>query len=161
VLITRRSNCINTASGIVFSISDRPVCRLRRDWFLLNQFLLNLHTGRSLTEEIVPSQSVPSQPAHRTVTYRGTGSFSISSFSTCTPDGHLQRNWFLLSQFLLNLHTGRSLTEELVLSHSVPSQPAHRKVTYRGTGSFSNSSFSTCTPDGTFCTEIHFKTFTY
>ena len=109
MLITRRSNCINTASGIVFSISDRPVCRLRRDWFLLNQFLLNLHTGRSLTEEIVPSQSVPSQPAHRTVTYRGTGSFSISSFSTCTPDGHLQMNWFLL-----NLHTGRSLTENTI-----------------------------------------------
>ena len=31
VLIIRRSNCINTASGIVFSISDRPVCRLRRN----------------------------------------------------------------------------------------------------------------------------------
>jgi len=26
VLIIRRSNCINTASGIVFSVSDRPVC---------------------------------------------------------------------------------------------------------------------------------------
>ena len=38
VLIIRRSNCINTASGIVLSASDRPVCRLRR----------NLHTGRSL-----------------------------------------------------------------------------------------------------------------
>ena len=29
VLIIRRSNCINTASRIVFSVSDRPVCRLR------------------------------------------------------------------------------------------------------------------------------------
>jgi len=31
VLIIRRSNCINTASGIVFSVRDRPVCRLRRN----------------------------------------------------------------------------------------------------------------------------------
>jgi len=28
VLIVRRSNCINTASGIVFSGSDGPVCTL-------------------------------------------------------------------------------------------------------------------------------------
>jgi len=28
VLIIRRSYCINTASGIVLSVSDRPVCRL-------------------------------------------------------------------------------------------------------------------------------------
>ena len=27
LLIIRRSNCINTASGIVLSVSDRPVCR--------------------------------------------------------------------------------------------------------------------------------------
>jgi len=47
VLIIRASNCINTASGIVFSVSDRPVCRLR-------SFLLNLHTGRSLTENTTP-----------------------------------------------------------------------------------------------------------
>jgi len=44
VLIIRRSNCINTASGIVLSVSDGPVCRLRR----------NLHTGRSLTENTIP-----------------------------------------------------------------------------------------------------------
>ena len=44
VLITMRSNCINTASGIVFSVSDRPVCR----------FLLNLHTGPSLTDNTIP-----------------------------------------------------------------------------------------------------------
>jgi len=49
VLVIRRSNCINTASGIAFSVSDRPVCRLRSNWFLLN-----LHTGRSLTENIIP-----------------------------------------------------------------------------------------------------------
>jgi len=43
VLIVRRLNCIiNTASGIVLSVSDRPVCRLRSS----------------------------SQPAHRTVTCR-------------------------------------------------------------------------------------------
>jgi len=40
VLIIRRSNYINTASVIVFSVSDRPVC--------------NLHTERSLTENTIP-----------------------------------------------------------------------------------------------------------
>ena len=49
VLIIRRSNCINTVSGIVLSVGDRPVCRLRR-----NQFLFNLHTGWSLTENTIP-----------------------------------------------------------------------------------------------------------
>ena len=39
MLIIRKSNCINTASGIVFCVSDRPVCRLGRD----------LNTGQSLT----------------------------------------------------------------------------------------------------------------
>jgi len=29
VLIIMRSNCINTVSGIVFTVSDRPVCKLR------------------------------------------------------------------------------------------------------------------------------------
>ena len=48
LLIIRKSNCINTASGIVFSVSDRPVCRLRRN------FLLNLNTGWSLTENTIP-----------------------------------------------------------------------------------------------------------
>ena len=38
MLTIRRSNCINTASGIVFSVSDRPL----------------LHTGRSLTENTIP-----------------------------------------------------------------------------------------------------------
>jgi len=42
VLIIRRSNCVNTASGIVLSVSDRPVCRL------------NLHTGLSLIQNTVP-----------------------------------------------------------------------------------------------------------
>ena len=41
VLIIRRSNYINTASGIAFCVSDRPVCR-------------NLHTGRSLTQNTIP-----------------------------------------------------------------------------------------------------------
>ena len=36
MLIIRRSNCINTTSGLVFSVSDRPVC------------------ARSLTENIIP-----------------------------------------------------------------------------------------------------------
>ena len=29
MLIIRRTNCINTASGIVFFVSDRPVCTHR------------------------------------------------------------------------------------------------------------------------------------
>jgi len=37
MLIIRRSNCINTASCIVLSVSDRPVC--------------SLYTGRSLTSK--------------------------------------------------------------------------------------------------------------
>ena len=40
MLIIRRSNCINTASGTVLCVSDRPVC--------------SLHTGWSLTESTVP-----------------------------------------------------------------------------------------------------------
>ena len=34
VLIIRRSNCIITTSGIVFSVSDRPVCRCTLDGHL-------------------------------------------------------------------------------------------------------------------------------
>jgi len=45
VPIIRRSNCINTASGIVFSVSDRPVCRCTP---------VQVHTGRSLTENTIP-----------------------------------------------------------------------------------------------------------
>ena len=41
MFIIRRSNCINTACGIVFSVSDRPVC-------------IQDHTGRSLTENTTP-----------------------------------------------------------------------------------------------------------
>ena len=40
MLIIRRSNCINTASGIVLSVSERPVC--------------NLHTGQLLTKYTIP-----------------------------------------------------------------------------------------------------------
>jgi len=46
VSIIRRSNFINTASGIVLSVSDHLVCRLK--------CLLNLHTGWSLTESAIP-----------------------------------------------------------------------------------------------------------
>ena len=45
MLIIRRSNCINTTSGIIFSVSDRPVCKLRRKGF---------STGRSLTQNTIP-----------------------------------------------------------------------------------------------------------
>jgi len=51
VLIIRRYVCINTASGIVFSVGDRPVCRLTRNSL---KELLNLHTGLSLTENTIP-----------------------------------------------------------------------------------------------------------
>ena len=68
------------------------------------EFLLNMHTGRSLTDSSFSTctpddhlQTVRSQPAHRTITYRQfvlnlhTGrSLRDSSFKTCTPDGHLQ-----------------------------------------------------------------------
>ena len=43
IVVVRRQR-VNTASGIVLSLSDRPVCRS----------LLNLHTGRSLTESTIP-----------------------------------------------------------------------------------------------------------
>ena len=52
MLIIRRSNCIDAASGIVISVSGRPVHRLRENW--LNQFSLNLCTGRPLTERTIP-----------------------------------------------------------------------------------------------------------
>ena len=45
MLIIRRLNCIDAASGIVLSVSDLPVHSLRE-----NQFSLNLCTGRPLTE---------------------------------------------------------------------------------------------------------------
>ena len=51
MLIIRRSDCINAAYGSVFSVSDRPVCSLRMSSF--KEFLLNLHTGRSLTENTI------------------------------------------------------------------------------------------------------------
>ena len=54
MLIIRRSICINTTSGIVFSVNDRPVGRLRRNRLRRNGFLLNLHNGRSLTEHTIP-----------------------------------------------------------------------------------------------------------
>ena len=47
-----RSNCVNAASGIVLSVSDRTACRLKRNCFL------NLHTGRSLTDSTIPDAAV-------------------------------------------------------------------------------------------------------
>ena len=43
MLIIRRLNCIDTASGIVFSVGGRPVHSLR-------DFSFNLCTGQPLTE---------------------------------------------------------------------------------------------------------------
>ena len=51
---------------MVFSVSDRPVCKLRRNWLgcvgvltvntptQSNQFLLTLYNGQSLTENTIP-----------------------------------------------------------------------------------------------------------
>ena len=47
MLIIRRSNYINTASGIVSSVSDPSGVQV-------DKFLLNLHIGRSLTECTIP-----------------------------------------------------------------------------------------------------------
>ena len=99
VLIIRTSNCINTASGIVFSASD---------WEVPSQ---PAHQTVKVSDWEVPSQpahrtvkvsdwEVPSQPAHRTVKvtekfplnlHTGRSRRLRSSLSTCTPDGHLQR----------------------------------------------------------------------
>jgi len=58
VLIISGSNCINAASVIVVSLRDHLVCRLRRKVGVQVekelQFLLNLHTGRSLTDSAIP-----------------------------------------------------------------------------------------------------------
>ena len=42
MLIIRRSNCINTTSGIVFSVRDRPVCRLRKNSFLVRSIAVGI-----------------------------------------------------------------------------------------------------------------------
>jgi len=91
VLIIRRSNCVNTASGIVFSVSDHPVCKV--------DFLLNLHTGRSL----IIRRSNCINTASGIV-------FSLSDHPVC----RLRRNWWTNSFSTRNLHTGRSLTENTV-----------------------------------------------
>ena len=49
MLIIRRLNCIDAASGIVLSVSGRPVYRLRKNRLESNQFSVNLYTGRPLT----------------------------------------------------------------------------------------------------------------
>ena len=54
MLNIRRSKCINTAFGVVLSVSDRPVCGLRSSGVQVENELLNLHTGQSLTESTTP-----------------------------------------------------------------------------------------------------------
>jgi len=63
IIIIRGWNCINTASGIMFSVSDRPVCRLRRKWLDLG-FLLNLQSGRSFTERCCINTIPPHDDEH-------------------------------------------------------------------------------------------------
>jgi len=50
VLIIRRSNYINTASGIVFSVSDRPMCRCTPDG--------HLHRSWSFTQKRLKCLSI-------------------------------------------------------------------------------------------------------
>jgi len=45
-LLIIRSDCINTRSGIVFSVSDCLVCRWRRNWFLLNLLVEDYNNKR-------------------------------------------------------------------------------------------------------------------
>jgi hypothetical protein len=49
MLIIRRLNCIDAASGIVLSISGLPVHRLGE-----NCIAVRLYTGRPLTERTIP-----------------------------------------------------------------------------------------------------------
>ena len=49
MLIIRRLNCTDAASGIFLSVSGRPVHRLRE-----NKFSLNLCTGQPLNERAIP-----------------------------------------------------------------------------------------------------------
>jgi len=46
MLIIRRSNCTNTASGIVLSVSDRPVCRLRRKLVIYPELYPDARTAK-------------------------------------------------------------------------------------------------------------------
>ena len=55
MLMIRRLKCIDAASGIVLSVSGRPVHRLRGNGF--NPFSLNLYTGEPLTERTMPDAS--------------------------------------------------------------------------------------------------------
>ena len=63
MLIIRRSNCVNTASGIVLSVSDRPVCRCSGVGVhvrtpsgvqVFRCWCAGAYTGRSLTENTIP-----------------------------------------------------------------------------------------------------------
>jgi hypothetical protein len=51
MLIIRRLNCIDAASGIILPVSGRPVDRL-------SEFSLNLSTGRPLTGRMIPDASI-------------------------------------------------------------------------------------------------------
>jgi len=145
VLIIRTSNCINTASGIVFSASDwevpsQPAHQTVKvsDWEVPSQ---PAHRTVKVSDLEVPSQpahrtvkvsdwEVPSQPAHRTV--------KLSDWEVPSQPAH--RTVKVTEKFPLNLHTGRSRWLRSSLSTctpdgqgdwEVPSQPAHRTVTYR------------------------------
>ena len=79
MLIIRRLNYINTASGTVLSVSDRQVCRLRRSWFLLN-----IHVSSNAVLII------------RRLNCINTASGIVRCVSDC-PVCRLRRNWFLLN----------------------------------------------------------------
>jgi len=141
------SNRINTSSGIVFCVSDRPVCRLRGNWFLLK-----LHTGlRSSFSTCAPGWEGTYQPAHRAekeLINLHTG--LRRNWWTWTPDwGGTSQPAHRTEKFLLNLHTiQRRNFATCTPGWEGTSQPAHRaekELLNLHTGLRRN--FSTCTPD--------------
>ena len=107
-----RSNSINTASGIVFCVSDRRLGRLKGCSFSTCtpnghlQRVLHLHTGRSLNREYYTC--TPNGHLQR-ILHLHTGWSLNREYYTWTPNGHLQR--------ILHLHTERSLTENTTPAH--------------------------------------------
>jgi len=85
VLIIRTSNFINTASDIVFSVSDRPVCTL-------DGHLLRIHNYVYYYNPLhVSSNSVLIIRTSNCISTASDIVFSVSDRPVCTPDGHLLR----------------------------------------------------------------------
>ena len=96
VLIIRRSHCINTASGIVFCVSDRPVCRLRR----------NCNYGVLAEKECSFGVQVEKELQFRWAGWEGIAVSVCMLKRNCSSGEQVEKQL----QFLLNLHTEGSLT---------------------------------------------------